>query len=148
MKNKFLKLLALTCALVLLTWLWLHDPACQRIRLRYPDAKIENIHECRWVIPGFLYSKFNPDVCYTGYLVVELSDQTDPVDLSVFTSPPVFSVVLNRCRVTDISFLFSWPYYTDIVFNDCDLSGLPESQRVSIGPPHPGSTNRFSYGGP
>ena len=147
MKPRRRKLLLVLSICAALAALWSVDPTAIRLHRRYPQAKITDSHDDRWILPAFLHAHWTPadDLNFGRYLLVELSDQSTPIDCSGFAEFPVFLVVLNRCKVTDVQALIS-PPEVHVVFNDCDVSALPEMQRRELYP-LPGS-NRLSLNGP
>ena len=68
---------------------------------------------------------------YDGsYLHVELSDQT--VDLNQLRDVPFFLLVLNHCRVTDLSPNEDMHLGNrSIAFKDCDLSATSAAARLA-----------------
>ena len=136
MKNQPGKVILVLGAFAALTAAWLFDPTAFQLRLRYPHARITDSHDFGWFLPGFLHARWAPveDRHFGRYLLVELSDQSTPIDCSGFAEFPVFLIVLNRCKVTDLQALISLPARVSVLLNDCDLSGLPESQRRELEP--------------
>ena len=143
MKIRRPKLLLSILAVALVCAVWFSDPSAILLRLKYPHAKIYNCHEYRWLVPGFLYSRWAPvdDLYFGRYLSVEFSDQSGSADLTGIAESPVFLVVFSKCQVSDISALTASPYIS-AVFNNCELSDLPDLQRRELYP-LPG-VNRYS----
>jgi hypothetical protein len=119
-------------AFLLLVAAWMVDPVAWRVRFRFPSVTVSDRHDYRWFLPGFLHSRVHPTVdLFDGtYLRVELSNQT--VDLNQLRDVPFFLLILNHCRVTDLSPIDAMPLGRRcIMFKDCDLSATSVAGRLS-----------------
>jgi hypothetical protein len=108
------------------------DPIAWRVRFRFPSATVSDCHDYYWLLPGFLHSRVIPtDDLYDGtYLRVELSDQT--VDLNQFRDVPFFLLVLNHCRITDLSPINDMHLGNrGISLHDCDVRTTSAAGRLS-----------------
>jgi hypothetical protein len=109
------------------------DPVAWRVRLRFPSVSVSDCHDSYWLLPGFLHSHVRPSTgdLYDGaYLRVELSEQT--VDLNQLRDVPFFLLVLDHCKVTDLSPIDEMHLGNRcIMFKDCDLSATSAAQRLS-----------------
>ena len=111
---------------------WMIDPVAWRVRLRFPSVSVSDCHDYYWLLPGFLHSRVHPanDLYDGSYLHVELSDQT--VDLNQLRDVPFFLLVLNHCRVTDLSPIDHMHLGNrSIAFKDCDLSATSAAARLA-----------------
>ena len=113
--------------------IWTFDPNAWRVRSRFPSAKIIDCYDYGWLVPAFLHSSWIPahDLYEGKYLEIDLSDTT--VDLRQFDDIPFFLIGLDHCRVTNLPSLpLGYDTHRDILFHDCDLSGVPPYQLSKI----------------
>ena len=115
---------------------WTFDPMVWRVHHRYPNAVITDCHDW-FFLPAFLHAYITPsDSLYGGYLEVELTNES--VDLSKFRDVPFFLMSLKHCRVVgplyrgENVFIGSKGAHEDIMFQDCDFSGVQAVQSMGL----------------
>lgn len=130
------KWLIIVVVCLVLPLIWTFDPMVWRVRHRYPNAKIIDCHDW-FFLPAFLHAYFTPaNSLYGGYLEVDLTNET--VDLSDFRDVPLFFMILKHCKIVgplyrgEDVFLGSKGAHEDIMFKDCDFSGVTDVQTMGL----------------
>jgi hypothetical protein len=119
--------------LIAFALVWSYDPNTWRIRSRFPTAKVTDCYDYGLLVPAFLHAAWIPrNDLYEGYyLEIQISGTT--VDLRQFHDIPFFLISLDHCKVTNLpSPPLTYESHRDVLFHDCDFSGLPASELTAL----------------
>lgn len=115
-----------------------------QIRRHFPDAELffDPLNSPDPSFPFFVRILFPRYVHRSEPVGFRLADYPDPVDLSHLAGLRLHTVLLTRCRITDLRSIESSELHPYIHFINCDFSQLPHDQRHLIRPYDPQDPTR------